>query len=77
MFEYGETRRRDNPRADQLVESSLGIRDYFDAALGTQLLYKFERPQYADLMDNLPDGEKKAMSKHYGSVAFHRENVNE
>ncbi|VDM40048.1 unnamed protein product [Toxocara canis] len=34
-----------------LIESSLGVQDYFNTALGTQLLYKFERPQYSDLVN--------------------------
>ena len=41
-----------------------GIGEYFDVVLGTQLLYKFERPQYADLLKNHPD---KTMSEIYGA----------
>lgn len=41
-----------------------GIAEYFDVVLGTQLLYKFERPQYADLLKDYPD---KTMSEIYGS----------
>ena len=41
-----------------------GISEYFDVVLGTQLLYKFERPQYADLLKNYPN---KTMSEVYGS----------
>ena len=33
----------------QMKEVCDGVREYFDAMLGAQLLYKFERPQYADV----------------------------
>lgn len=34
---------------DAIMEMTAGIRDYFNVMLGTQLLYKFERIQYAEV----------------------------
>ncbi|XP_053681371.1 mortality factor 4-like protein 1 [Anopheles nili] len=42
-----------------------GIVEYFNVMLGSQLLYKFERPQYSEIISSHPD---VPMAKMYGSV---------
>ncbi|KOB78932.1 Mortality factor 4-like protein [Operophtera brumata] len=48
-----------------LVDITEGIKEYFNVTLGSQLLYKFERPQYSEILQEYPD---TPMSKMYGSI---------
>lgn len=49
-----------------VVDVLNGIVEYFNVMLGSQLLYKFERAQYADILQRYPD---TPLSKLYGG--FH------
>jgi mortality factor 4-like protein 1 len=59
----------DKNSCGQISELCEGLKDYFDIMLGTQLLYKFERPQYSDVLQMYPD---KSPSEVYGIEHFLR-----
>ena len=50
---------------DNVNEVCRGLRDYFNCTLGSQLLYKFERVQYAD---TLKEHQGEVMSQLYSPV---------
>ncbi|XP_064091077.1 mortality factor 4-like protein 1 [Macrobrachium nipponense] len=54
------------PNKESAVQEVVaGLREYFNIMLGTQLLYKFERPQYADVLQEHKD---KQVSSIYGFI---------
>ncbi|XP_046431163.1 mortality factor 4-like protein 1 isoform X1 [Neodiprion virginianus] len=56
-----------NPNKESAVlEVTKGVREYFNVMLGTQLLYRWERQQYSEVMTENPDSTP---SQIYG--AFH------
>lgn len=52
-------------RESAVQEVVAGLREYFNVMLGTQLLYKFERPHYADILQEHKD---KQASDIYGFI---------
>lgn len=52
---------------DTLIESSHGVQDYFNTTLGSQLLYKFERPQYAELFEKKTEELNATLKTENGS----------
>lgn len=64
--DYREFKNQNKEQTEIIDRITSGLIEYFDVLLGGQLLYKFERHQYADILEQFP-GEP--MSKLYGS--FH------
>lgn len=57
---------KDQGKEAALIDVMYGLVSYFNVMLGSQLLYKSERPQYADIRNEHPD---TPMANLYGS--FH------
>uniref|UniRef100_A0A7M4EDL3 MRG domain-containing protein n=1 Tax=Crocodylus porosus TaxID=8502 RepID=A0A7M4EDL3_CROPO len=60
---YEKSRGNTDNREYAVDEVAAGIKEYFNVILGTQLLYSFERPQYAEILEH-PDAP---MSQVYGA----------
>ena len=65
ISDYCDYRKEDTVGRVGREEVCSGLRDYFNCTLGSQLLYKFERVQYAD---TLKDHTGSLMSSVYGPV---------
>lgn len=52
-------------KENALIEVTNGFKEYFNVMLGSQLLYKFERPQYQQFLHENPG---KELSSHYGFI---------
>lgn len=61
--EHVESSDPEKSKGGQIQEVCDGIREYFNAMLGSQLLYKFERLQYAEILEAHKD---KQMAELYG-----------
>ncbi|NP_001158545.1 Mortality factor 4-like protein 1 [Oncorhynchus mykiss] len=60
---YKKSRGTSESKEYAVNEVEAGIGEYFNVMLGTQLLYKFERPQHAEILADHPD---TPMSQVYG-----------
>lgn len=61
--EYLKDKKKKEPTAAELCD---GLRTYFNTMLGSQLLYRFERSQYDQILKDSPEGELK-LSEFYGA----------
>jgi len=66
--EYIKSKRCTNNKNKEsaLIETTNGIKEYFNVMLGSQLLYRFERPQYKQIIDEY--GDETNMSSLYGGI---------
>ncbi|XP_040573337.1 mortality factor 4-like protein 1 [Lepeophtheirus salmonis] len=53
-------------RESAILEVTAGLKEYFNVMLGSQLLYKFEREQHADILKE--HGDSTPMCKIYGAI---------
>lgn len=74
FMEWARDEKNPLPKAEALLPTVVsGMKLYFDRALGTNLLYRFERPQYREQREKyvtgptVKIGEQKEMSEVYGA----------
>lgn len=65
-IQYKKSNKANTGKETAIQDVAYGILEYFNVMLGSQLLYKFERPQYSEILKKNPD---LPMAKIYGS--FH------
>lgn len=66
LDDYVQSKKGAKAKESQVVEVTAGIKEYFDTMLNCQLLYKFEKPQYAKIVKESP--EDALMSSVYGAI---------
>lgn len=66
LDDYVDSKKASKAKESQVLEVTSGLREYFDAMVGCQLLYKFEKPQYSKIVKESP--EDATMSSVYGAI---------
>ncbi|KAI1858891.1 uncharacterized protein JN550_012350 [Neoarthrinium moseri] len=63
-LEYEKAQRQEGSAAIDILEETVsGLREYFDKCLGRILLYRFERPQYAQIREKWNDSTSELFGK--------------
>jgi len=66
LEEFVKSKKTKSAQAEAMTREVIdGIRQYFEKALGKVLLYKFERPQYQEILEKYKD--EKQISDVYGA----------
>lgn len=67
LDEFVRSKKQTNKAKESaIIEVTNGIKEYFNVMLGSQLLYRFERPQYKSIIDEY--GDETNMSSVYGVI---------